>query len=74
MVEIVNCTTVRDAWLGLKISFSHSSKTKELQLKEELQPMQRGSRSISEYARYFQPLCDQLSAIGKPVDETDKVH
>ena len=74
MAEVVNCTTARDAWLALEVSFSHSSKTRELQLKDELQLMQRGSRGVAEYARSFRSLCDQLSAIGKPIDDTDKVH
>ena len=74
MAEVLNCTTARDAWLALEVSFSHSSKTRELQLKDELQLMQRGSRGVAEYARSFRSLCDQLSAIGKPVDDTDKVH
>ena len=39
MVEVFNCTTARDAWLALEVSFSHSSKTRELQLKDELQLM-----------------------------------
>ncbi|KAE8692073.1 hypothetical protein F3Y22_tig00110860pilonHSYRG00043 [Hibiscus syriacus] len=74
MVEVVDCSTACDAWLALEASFSHSSKTWEIQLKDELQLMQRGSRGVAEYARSFRSLCDQLSAIGKPVDDTDKVH
>lgn len=74
MAEVVNSSIARDAWLTLEASFSHSSKTREIQLKDELQLMQRGSRSVAEYARSFRSLCDQLSAIGKPVDDTDKVH
>ncbi|KAJ9678333.1 hypothetical protein PVL29_020487 [Vitis rotundifolia] len=30
--------------------------------------------SVSEYARAFKALCDQLHAIGQPVDGTNKVH
>ncbi|KAJ0081434.1 hypothetical protein Patl1_12192 [Pistacia atlantica] len=73
MAKVVNCTTARDAWLALEVSFSYSSNTRELQLKDELQLMQRGSRGVVEYVRSFQSLCDQLSAIGKPVDDTDKL-
>ena len=74
MAEVVNCTTAHDAWFALEVSFSHSSKTRELQLKDELQLMQHSSRGVAEYARSFRSLCDQLSVIGKPVDDTDKVH
>ena len=36
--------------------------------------MKRGSRSISEYSRVFKAHCDQLSTMGCPVEDTDKVH
>jgi len=36
--------------------------------------MRRGSCSISEYSRIFKAHCDQLSAMGRPVEDTDKVH
>jgi hypothetical protein len=41
MAAVVNGTTARDAWLSLETSFSRSSKTRELQLKDELQLKQR---------------------------------
>ncbi|RVW98139.1 hypothetical protein CK203_031959 [Vitis vinifera] len=31
-------------------------------------------RSVSEYARAFKALCNQLHAMGRPVDGTDEVH
>jgi hypothetical protein len=36
--------------------------------------MQRDSRSIVEFSQLFKGLCDQLAAIGRPIDDTDKVH
>lgn len=36
--------------------------------------MKHGTQSIIEYARMFKALCDQLHAVGRPVDGTDKVH
>ena len=36
--------------------------------------MQRGSQSIAEFSRVFKGLCDQLAAIGRPIDDTYKVH
>ena len=36
--------------------------------------MRRGTRSVTEYAQAFKAFCDQLHAIGRPVDDTDKVH
>jgi hypothetical protein len=36
--------------------------------------MKRGSRNISEYSWIFKAHCDQLLAMGRPVEDTDKVH
>ncbi|KAL5782263.1 hypothetical protein ACOSP7_007292 [Xanthoceras sorbifolium] len=36
--------------------------------------MKCGTRSVTVYARAFKALCDQLHAIGRPIDATDKVH
>ena len=36
--------------------------------------MKRGTKPVAEYAHTFKTLCDQLHAIGRPVEDTDKVH
>jgi len=53
------------------ISFSHRSKIYEICLKDDLQHLKRGSRSVTEYSHSFKALCDQLAAMGSP---TDKIH
>ena len=70
----IGFTTSRDIWNAIETAFSHKSKARELQIKDELHLMKRGSRSISEYSRVFKAHCDQLSAMGCPVEDTDKVH
>ena len=74
MAEVIGCSTSRAVWLSLEAAFSHSSKSRELRLKDDLQLMKKGSRSVAEYGRLFKSLCDQLAAIGRPVDDTDKAH
>lgn len=32
------------------------------------------SLSVSKFGRIYKSICDQLAAIGQPIDETDKVH
>lgn len=49
-------------------------KTREIHLKDDLQLLKRRTRSVTEYSRSFKALCDQLVAMGRPVDDTDKVH
>jgi len=70
----IGFTTSRDVWNSLETTFSQKSKVRELQIKDELHLMKRGSRSIFEYSRIFKAHCDQLSAMGRPVEDTDKVH
>lgn len=75
MAEAVDCSTACDASLALEaFFFSYSSKTRDIQLKDKLQLMQLVSCGVAKYARSFRSLCDQLSVIGKLVDDTDKVH
>ncbi|RVW73154.1 hypothetical protein CK203_057785 [Vitis vinifera] len=74
MAEVVGLTTARDVWLALENSFSHISKTRELRIKYDLQLIKHGPRSVTEYSRSFKALCDQLTTMGRSVDDTDKVH
>ncbi|KZV44366.1 hypothetical protein F511_26448 [Dorcoceras hygrometricum] len=74
MAEVIGCTTSRSVWLALEAAFSHLSKSCELRLKDDLQLMKKGNRSVSEYGRQFKSLCGQLAAVGRSIDETDKAH
>jgi len=70
----IGLTTSRDVWNSLETTFSHKSKVRELQIKDELHLMKHGSHSISEYSQIFKAHCDQLSAMGRPVEDTNKVY
>lgn len=74
MAEVVGLSTAQDVWLALENTFSHCSKARELCLKDDLQLMKRGNRLVVKYAHAFKALCDQLHAIVRPVDGTNKVH
>jgi hypothetical protein len=74
MAKVMGLTTSCEVWIALENTFSHRSKAREIRLKDDLQLMKRGTRTISEYARAFKTICDQLHAIGRAVDGTDKVH
>lgn len=74
MSEVVGCTTSRSVWLPLESAFSHSSVSRAQQLREELLFLRRGDLSVADFGRKFKSLCDQLVAIGKPVDDTNKGH
>ena len=48
MSEVLGLRHSHEAWRALEVSFSSRLKTCELQLKDELQLMQRGFQSIAE--------------------------
>lgn len=71
--ELVDLSTAHDIWLSLENTFNHRLKA-ELCLKDDLQLMKHDTKSVVEYTLTFKALCDQLQAIGRSVDGTDKVH
>ncbi|KAH0646954.1 hypothetical protein KY284_034838 [Solanum tuberosum] len=54
-------------------SYLQPTKDKELQLKQQLQSLKLGTKTIDEYIKEFKGICDGLAAIHKPVDEDSKV-
>lgn len=72
MGEVLGCSSAQVVWTSLASAYSQSSKSRELRMKDDLQLMKRGTMSVSEYGQKFKSLCEQLTAIGRPVDETDK--
>ncbi|KAF9661936.1 hypothetical protein SADUNF_Sadunf18G0000900 [Salix dunnii] len=72
MSEVLGLKHAYETWTVLESSFSHRSKTHELQIKDKLQLMQRGSKSVIEFSHLFKGLCDQLATIGRPIDDLDK--
>ena len=71
---VIGLTTSKDAWIALETAFSHESKVRELQIKDELHLMKCGSRCVSKYSQAFKSHCEQLLVMGRLVEDTDKVH
>ena len=74
MATVVGLTFSYAVWSTLETTFSHHSKSRELHFKDELQHMKKDTRSIVEYSREFKSICDQLAAMGRPVDDLNKIH
>ncbi|CAA0807454.1 Unknown protein [Striga hermonthica] len=70
--EVINVVSSRELWLTLEEVFSSASR--HHQLREELLSLRRGDMTVDDYGRRFKGLCDQLSAIGRPVDASDQSH
>ncbi|KAM0025076.1 hypothetical protein Hdeb2414_s0021g00570181 [Helianthus debilis subsp. tardiflorus] len=50
------------------------SSRRRLNLRDKLRHLTKGSSSVSDFAKKFKYICDQLVAVGQPVDEADKTH
>ncbi|KAL3648881.1 hypothetical protein CASFOL_005284 [Castilleja foliolosa] len=74
MAVIIGCRSSADVWSTLATTFNQQSKARELRLKDELQFIKKGSKSVSEYGNIFRGLCDQLLSLGCVIDNTDKSH
>ncbi|KAJ0865169.1 putative RNA-directed DNA polymerase [Helianthus annuus] len=74
IAEILGLTTARQIWTALEAAYSNSSLERMHLLRDNLRQLTKGSSTVAEYGRKFKGVCDQLSAIGFPVSDTDKTH
>ncbi|KAJ0941036.1 putative RNA-directed DNA polymerase [Helianthus annuus] len=74
MAEILGLSTARQIWTALEAAYSNTSLERMHLLRDTLRQLTKGSSSVAEYGRKFKSICDQLSAIGHPVSDTDKTH
>ena len=63
--------TSHDAWTKLKNLYASRSRTRAMQLKEELTLIQRGTRSITEYLHVVKALADEIAIIDHPISDDD---
>ena len=66
-------STSQDVWLSLADNFNKSSVAREFDLRRRLQLLNNRNKDFSVYCREFRAICDQLSSIGKPVEESMKI-
>ncbi|KAI3669704.1 hypothetical protein L6452_41051 [Arctium lappa] len=72
--EVLGLTTARNIWLALEAAYSNASVERIHSLRDSLRQLTKGTSSVSDYCRRFKAICEQLSAIGHPVVEIDKLH
>lgn len=66
-------STSQEVWQSLASSFNRSSVTRECELLRRLNLMSMKGKTFSTYCREFRAVCDNLSSIGKHVDESMKI-
>jgi hypothetical protein len=65
--------TSYQAWTTLATKYASQSKSRISHLKRQLQTLQQGTKSCTEYLHLAKQWADQLSAAGKPVDDDDMI-
>ncbi|GMY25478.1 Acyl-CoA oxidase 4 [Fagus crenata] len=68
---IATAKTSHGAWTKLKTLYASRSRTRAMQLKEELTLNQRGNRSIIDYLHVVKALADEIAIIDHPISDDD---
>ncbi|XP_034686678.1 uncharacterized protein LOC117915225 [Vitis riparia] len=68
---IATAKTSYDAWKKLSTMYASKSRTRAMQLKEELTLIQRGNRPILEYLHAIKGLADEIALNDHPISDDD---
>ena len=68
---IATAKTFHEAWKILKTLYASRSRTRAIQLKEELTLIQRGDRSITEYLHVVKAFADEIAIIDHSISDDD---
>ena len=71
--HIQDANSPKEAWSSLVTLFETSTKARKLQLKNDLNTVEKKSMSINDYALKIKSICESLASIGVSVDDDDKV-
>lgn len=70
---VVGLSTSQEIWRTLAENFNRSSLARVFELRRNLQLVSKRGKTFTEYCREFRTICDQLSSIGHPVEESMKI-
>ncbi|KAK2986127.1 hypothetical protein RJ640_024676 [Escallonia rubra] len=70
---VVGLETSAEVWNTLIDSYAYNSKEREFSLCQRLYHNKKNGKTMTEYLRIFKEICDDFAAIGKPVDDRQKV-
>ena len=74
MAESLGSATAREIWKALEQAYNRDSCERLQTLHDSLIQLKKGSSFVNEFGKKFKALCDQLVAIGHPMDDSDKAH
>lgn len=73
LVSVTSCETTYQVWDFVQRVYSSDSKSRLLSLKQRLQQISKGNRSVSEYIAKVSELIEFLAIAGEKTVESDKV-
>jgi hypothetical protein len=73
LATVYGLTIARQVWTHLANNFASKSRSRCNQLKRQLQTLQQGTRTCTEYLRAAKSLAYQLAIIGNQIDDEDLV-
>lgn len=65
MEETIGCKSQEEVWSALEKAYDLQSKTRKIQLKDELQHMHHRSLQFVDFSSKFCGICDRLGSIKK---------
>ncbi|KAJ9535240.1 hypothetical protein OSB04_un001672, partial [Centaurea solstitialis] len=74
MAETLGHSTSHAIWSAQEDAYRHDSLERTHTLRDSLRHLKKGSSTVSDFSRKFKGICDQLQAIGHPLNEDDKSH
>ncbi|CAL9222155.1 unnamed protein product, partial [Arabidopsis halleri] len=70
---VFHIPTAHEIWMSLAEHFNKSSQARVFELKRTLQGITQIGKSFTEYCKEFRTVCDEVSSIGQPVEESMKI-
>ncbi|KAH9793669.1 retrovirus-related pol polyprotein from transposon RE1 [Citrus sinensis] len=70
---VIGLQTAQEIWLTVEENMLPATKEQETWLKDSLYSLKKGSSKLDEFLKKFKGLCDKLAAIGKPMNDDDKI-
>jgi hypothetical protein len=71
--HIQEAQSPKEAWDNLVSLFVVNTKARKLQLKTELNTLEKGKMAVNEYALRIKSICESLASINVKVEDDDKV-
>ena len=73
VMQIMNCSSPKDAWDILVKYYGTTTSARKIQLKQKFNNMERKSKSIQDYVTEVKTIADQLASVGSQVEDEDMV-